>query len=109
MELGAKIVDGVDYLHPPLQSGSDPEDMYLVMRPLKEIDYLSKESVVKYIDAIYTTIYQYQGHDLLAEIACKNDASQNGDIDWLYTTYLGEMSYKYCLSIPTKIKLELTI
>ena len=65
---GAKILDGVNYLLPP-QNGSIPEEMYLMIRPLVEIPFLSKESVVQFIDAIYSRIYQYQNNDLLDKIS----------------------------------------
>lgn len=61
---GAKVVDGVNYILPPIHHGTNTEEMYLMIRPLKEIHYLAKESVVQYIHTIYTTIYQYEGNDL---------------------------------------------
>ena len=74
MQLGAKILDGVDYILPPLQSESVPENMYLVMRPLKNIDFLSKESILQYISSIYSIIYQYQSDDILEKISMKTPA-----------------------------------
>lgn len=65
MRMGAKIMDRVDYILPALQDGFSSEEMYLMIRPLGELDCLLKESVVRYIQAIYSTIYQYQGNDLL--------------------------------------------
>jgi hypothetical protein len=65
LQLGGKILDGVNYLLPPLRYGVDPEEMYLIMRPLKQINYLSKQSIIAFIEAIYSTLYQYQGKDLL--------------------------------------------
>jgi predicted N-acetyltransferase YhbS len=47
MNLGAKILDGADYLLPPLQYGIEPEEMYLLLRPFSEIHYLSKQSVIR--------------------------------------------------------------
>jgi GNAT superfamily N-acetyltransferase len=64
MNLGGKILDGVRYLLPLLQYGIDPEEMYLIVRPLKQIRSLSKGCTLAYIGAIYTTIYQYQDKDL---------------------------------------------
>jgi len=52
-------------LLPPLQYGIDPEEMYLIIRPPKQIHSLSKECTLAYIDAIYTTITQYQNKDTL--------------------------------------------
>jgi GNAT superfamily N-acetyltransferase len=58
MRLGAKILGGVNYLLPPLQHGVEAEEMYLMLRPLVDISHLSRESVVRYIEAIYLRIYQ---------------------------------------------------
>jgi len=69
--LGAKILDGVEYLLPPLQSAVEPEKMYLMIRPLREMEHLSKQSFVRYINAIYSTIYHYHEHDLLDKISQK--------------------------------------
>jgi hypothetical protein len=74
MQLGAKILDGVDYILPPLQSESEPENMYLVMRPLKNIDFLSKESILQYISSMYSIIYQYQSNHILEKIPMKTPA-----------------------------------
>ena len=61
--MGAKIMDRVNYIFPPIQSGFSSEEMYLMIRPLAELHSLPKESVVRYIHAIYSTIYQYHGKD----------------------------------------------
>jgi GNAT superfamily N-acetyltransferase len=68
---GAKILDGVDYLLPPIQNEMKPELMYLMIKTVNEIIYLSKESVIQYIDAIYSKIYQYRSSDLLDRISQK--------------------------------------
>jgi GNAT superfamily N-acetyltransferase len=62
---GAMVLEGVNYILPPIHHGIKAEEMYLMIRPLKQIPYLQKESVVQYIRAIYSTIYQYQKNDLL--------------------------------------------
>lgn len=62
---GAKVLDGVNYILPPIHHGTNAEEMYLMIRPLKQIHYLAKESVVQYIHTIYSTIYQYESNDLL--------------------------------------------
>jgi hypothetical protein len=73
---GAKVLDGVNYILPPIHHGINAEDMYLMIRPLKhtqqqqQIQYLAKESVVQYIHTIYSTIYQYESNDLLDSIMC---------------------------------------
>jgi hypothetical protein len=48
MNLGGKILDGVRYLLPLLQYGMDPEEMYLIVRPLKQIRSLSKGCTLAY-------------------------------------------------------------
>jgi hypothetical protein len=63
-KLGAKVLDGVNYLLPS-QNGGRPEEMYLIMVPLTEIHSLPKRSVIQYVSAIYPTIYQYKNNDLL--------------------------------------------
>jgi GNAT superfamily N-acetyltransferase len=62
--LGAKVL-GVNYLLPPVRNGIEAEEMYLMIRPLGEVHYLSRATVVKYIPAIYSTIYQYHTNTLL--------------------------------------------
>jgi nucleotide-binding universal stress UspA family protein len=74
---GAKIFDGVNYILPPIHNGIKAEEMYLMIRPLKQIHYLAKESVVQYIGAIYSTIYQYQNNDLLDTISQKLPPSRD--------------------------------
>jgi GNAT superfamily N-acetyltransferase len=66
MKMGARILDGVNYLLPPIVHNNDqPEEMYLMIKPPKEIYYLQQDLVIQYLEAIYSTIYQYQGRDLL--------------------------------------------
>lgn len=75
MKMGAKILEGVNYFLPPMQSGIEPEEMYLMIKPIDdEMRYLPKESVLQYIEAIYSTIYQYQDKNLLDTISqlCPN-------------------------------------
>ena len=69
MREGAKILDEVDYLIPPIQKGMKPELMYLMIKPIKEIEYLLSKSVIQYITAIYSSIYGYKGSDLLDKIS----------------------------------------
>ena len=56
--LGVKILDGVNYWLPPLQPEIESEEMYLMIRPLVKMPYLSKASTISIIDAIHT-------HDVL--------------------------------------------
>jgi GNAT superfamily N-acetyltransferase len=62
--LGAKVLDGVNYLLPS-QDNSEPEEMYLMIAPLTEINCLPKSSVIQYVSSLYSTIYQYKDNDLL--------------------------------------------
>jgi len=62
-ELGAKVLDGVNYLLPSQNRGK-PEEMYLMIVPLTEMHSLPKRSVIQYVSAIYSTIYQYESKDL---------------------------------------------
>ena len=66
-KLGVKVLADVHYLIPP-QHGDEPEETYLMMVPLKKIESLSHDSVIRYIDAIYKQVYQYTNNDLLAKI-----------------------------------------
>lgn len=63
-QLGAKVLDGINYLLPSQNRGK-PEEMYLMIVPFKEIHSLPKRSVIQYVNAIYSTIYQYENKDLL--------------------------------------------
>lgn len=65
LQLGGKILDDVNYLLSPITIGVDPREMYLIMRALKQINYLSKQNIIAFIEAVYSTLYQYQGKDLL--------------------------------------------
>jgi GNAT superfamily N-acetyltransferase len=63
-DLGARLLDGVNYLLPSQDRGK-PEEMYLMMVPLTEMPSLPKRDVIQYISTIYSTIYQYENKDLL--------------------------------------------
>ena len=63
-EFGAKLLDGVNYLLPSQNSGK-PEEMYLMMVPLTEMHSIPKHSIIRFVDAIYSTIYQNENKDLL--------------------------------------------
>jgi GNAT superfamily N-acetyltransferase len=67
--LGAKLLEGVNYLLPQFQNGIMPENMYLMIRPIEDIPYLSKVSVVGYICAIYSSMYQNHCNNLLAKVS----------------------------------------
>jgi GNAT superfamily N-acetyltransferase len=70
LRLGAKILLGVHYLIPP-QHGTSPEETYLMIVPHKRIQSLSKDTVCRYIRAIYARVYDYSGNALLQMIAEK--------------------------------------
>jgi ribosomal protein S18 acetylase RimI-like enzyme len=62
--LGTRIID-VRYLI-PAQYGHESKEMYLMIKPRKKIDSMSKDSLVKYLDAIHSTIYQNKSNDLIS-------------------------------------------
>jgi hypothetical protein len=62
--MGARILPDVLYLLPP-QYGTNAEEMYLMLMPMRRMCSLSKESVIQYIEAIYSKIYGYESRDLL--------------------------------------------
>jgi GNAT superfamily N-acetyltransferase len=68
-KLGVKLLDKVNYLLPPIYPSNKEEEMYLMIKPIKKIYYLSKEQVIQYIDIIYSTIYKYYDNDLLDKIS----------------------------------------
>jgi len=63
--LGAKVLDGVKYMLPS-QDNSKMEETYLMIAPLTELHSLTKSSVIKYVSAMYSTIYQYENNELLS-------------------------------------------
>jgi len=63
--LGVKLLDKVNYLLPAIHSGTKEEEMYLMIKPIKKIDYLSKEQISIYIRKIYHVVYQYFDNDLI--------------------------------------------
>ena len=67
-KLGARLLEGVNYLIPP-QYGSEPEKTYLMILPLKRVNSFTKETVVKYINAIYNCVYGYYENDLIDKIS----------------------------------------
>ena len=64
-QLGVKNLEGVNYLLPPLQPNAETEEMYLMIRPLVKTLYLSKESTIGFIEAIYSRIYECRDNYLL--------------------------------------------
>ena len=64
-KLGVKLLDKVNYLLPAIYPNSIEEEMYLMIKPIKKINYLSKDQVLRYISKIYHIIYQYFDNDLI--------------------------------------------
>jgi GNAT superfamily N-acetyltransferase len=62
--LGAKVLDGVNYLLPSQDNG-EPEEMYLMFAPLTELDCLLKSCVIQYVSMIYSRIYHYKDNNVL--------------------------------------------
>src|SRR3990172_8576817 len=67
-KLGVRLLEGVNYLIPP-QHASEPEKTYLMILPLKRVNSFTKETVVKYINAIYNCVYGYYENDLIDKIS----------------------------------------
>jgi GNAT superfamily N-acetyltransferase len=53
---GAKVFENVHYMLPDLHGG-EPEDMYLMIIPNREIAYLERRFVFRAIKSIYLTMY----------------------------------------------------
>lgn len=70
---GVKKIDGLCYCVP--LGHRKPKEMYLMMMPLKKIHSLSKNLLIQYVINIYSTIYQYQGSDLLENMFSKMPVS----------------------------------
>ncbi len=67
---GAVILNGVNYLLPPLDGGS-PSPMWLMMAPCNKNAFLQKQTVVQLIDQLYCENYQQTDGQLLS-IVSKN-------------------------------------
>lgn len=64
MKMGSRVLEGVNYFLPPIHHNNDPEKTYLLIKPLKDFYYLPRDSVTQYLEAIYSTVYQYKGKEL---------------------------------------------
>lgn len=69
-QLGARVLDGVNYLLPS-QTHGKPEEMYMMIVPVADMHSLPKRFVIQYVRAIYSTIYHYENNDLL-DAVCGN-------------------------------------
>jgi GNAT superfamily N-acetyltransferase len=65
--LGVKVLKGVNYLLPIQVNGDAAEEMYLMIKPSKNITSISKKSIVNFIDSVYTDVYDYRKDDLLSK------------------------------------------
>jgi hypothetical protein len=68
--LGVKILKGVNYLL-PLQNNGDIEEMYLMIKPSKNVTSMTKESVADFIHSVYVKVYDYKETDLLTKTITK--------------------------------------
>ncbi|MGH9950865.1 MAG: GNAT family N-acetyltransferase [Nitrososphaeraceae archaeon] len=62
--LGVKVLKSVNYLL-PIQIDGDVEEMYLMIKLSKNITWISKKSIVDFINSVYTDVYEYRRTDLL--------------------------------------------
>lgn len=65
--LGCKFLNGINYLLPS-QIGGHPEEMYLMIKPIKNINSLSRDNVFEFVDAIYSKIYDYKSENLTDKV-----------------------------------------
>ena len=56
----------VNYLL-PIQIDGDVEEMYLMIKLSKNITWISKKSIVDFINSVYTDVYDYRRTDLLSK------------------------------------------
>jgi GNAT superfamily N-acetyltransferase len=64
--LGVKVLKGVDYLL-PLQRDKGIEEMYLMIKPSKNVTSMTKESLADFIHSVYVNVYDYKETDLLTK------------------------------------------
>jgi ribosomal protein S18 acetylase RimI-like enzyme len=64
--LGVKVLKSVNYLL-PIQIDGDVEEMYLMIKLSKNITWISKKSIVDFINSVYTEVYDYRRTDLLSK------------------------------------------
>lgn len=65
--LGCKCLNGINYLLPS-QIGGHPEEMYLMIKPIKNINSLSRDNVFEFVNAIYSKIYNYKSENLTNKV-----------------------------------------
>ena len=69
--LGCKFINGINYLLPS-QIGGSPEEMYLMIKPIKNINSLSRNDVSKFVNTIYSKIYFCKSDDLIDKVFYKS-------------------------------------
>ena len=52
----------------PSQIGGQPEEMHLMIKPIKNINSLSRYNVIKFVNAIYSKIYDYKADNLIDKV-----------------------------------------
>ncbi len=67
INLDCKFLHGINYLAPS-QIGGQPEEMYLMIKPIKNIKSLSKYDVFKIVNAIYSKIYDHKRDNLIDKV-----------------------------------------
>lgn len=65
--LGCKFLHGINYLLPS-QIGGQPEEMHLMIKPIKNINSLSRYNVIKFVNAIYSKIDDYKDDNLIDKV-----------------------------------------
>lgn len=61
-----KVLKGVNYLL-PIQK-RDIEEMYLMIKPSRNMTWISKKSLTYFIHSAYANVYEYGKNDLLDQI-----------------------------------------
>lgn len=69
--LGCKFINGINYLLPS-QIRESPEEMYLMIKLIKNINSLSRDDVSKFVTAIYSNIYFCKSDDLIDKVFYKS-------------------------------------
>ena len=52
----------------PSQIGGQPEEMHLMIKPIKNINSLSRYNVIKFVNAIYSKIDDYKANNLIDKV-----------------------------------------
>jgi GNAT superfamily N-acetyltransferase len=64
--LGVKVLKSVNYLLPiQIDGDGDVEEMYLMIKLSKNINWISKKNIANFINSVYSDFYEYRKSDLL--------------------------------------------